>query len=922
LDPLVSPLSSHLTHAQQSKGEKVGLIKVRLFRPFRVDKMLDVLPESVKRISVLDRTKEAGAVADPLYLDTFAAVNRERQGVEFFAGRYGLGSKEFTPSMALSVYENMREGTPKHHFVVGINDDVGNTSLPAATEEFDVLPKGTSECMFWGLGADGTVGANHTAIEMIVKEGKQFGQGYFSYSAHKSGGLTISHLRFGPEKFQAPYLIQTADYVACHFTGYIEKYGARLIRDIKDGGIFMLNSPWDTTEEMEANLPASMKQLLARRNIRVFNLNANKVAKACNMGSHINMIMQAAFFHVSKVLPSEEALDLLKKECDHMFGKAGEEVLKNNKKAIDESVTHLKSIDYDMDKWANASADDDVPIKPRISAPITDIVKDVVFPMADLKGDDLPVSTFSGSLIGGKLPPGVTKYEKRGIAAQVPIWDEEECSQCNKCATVCPHGAIRPFLLSKSAGEVAAAPDTFTSVKAKAFGVGKKVQKDFEFSIQVSAFDCTGCTLCSRMCPDGALEMVPFKSDLEVADESRENWAYAMTLPERNDMFGPDNKQSKTLKAQQFKTPLMEFSGACAGCAETPIVKLITQMYGDQMIIANATGCSSIWAGSYPMNPYTVNEKGHGPAWGNSLFEDNAEYGFGMYVGSSTRRLSLRERVKEGLDAGEAGPLTEPLKEWEQNFFDLAGSKKAATEIKGLLKEVNTPFAAEIAKEADMLAAKSQWIFGGDGWAYDIGYGGLDHVLASGENVNVVVFDTEVYSNTGGQCSKSTPRGGVAKFSAFGKPTAKKDLGKIAMTYGNVYVASVSMGADESHLVKVMEEAASYDGPSLVLSYSPCIAHGLKGGLDVQLEQSKHAVDSGYWLLYRYDPRRTGEGLNPFQLDSDPNTELVSSFLDKETRFTSLKKAAPELAEVRLGGLQDDLDRRAADYRSMAEPFE
>jgi pyruvate-ferredoxin/flavodoxin oxidoreductase len=825
--------------------------------------------------------------------------------------------------MALSVFDNMRAADPKPHFVVGITEDVGNRSLPTA--ELDVsalLPKGTQEAMFWGLGSDGTVGANHTAIELLVKEGKQFGQGYFSYSAHKSGGLTCSHLRFGPEQFQAPYMLQAADYVGCHFTGYIQKYGARLIQDIKEGGSFVINSPWKSAEETAANLPAAMKRLIAERDIKLYTIDANAIAADCGIAGRINMIMQAVFFSLSTVMPAEESLGLLRKECEHMFGKMGSAMVEMNQAALDQAVDNVIVLDYDKAAWAAAKDSEDPAQLKRVEAEKTEFVETVVEPMADLRGDELPVSAFSGAAIGGKLPPGVTKYEKRAIADAIPVWDPEECTQCNKCATACPHAVIRPFLLSKSAGEVAAKPEGFLTLPAKPFGLAKKATKDFEFSMQVSAFDCTGCTVCAKICPeDGALTMTSFHPEDDKAKATVENWAYAMSLPSREDLFLPGkNKMAKTLKAQQFKTPLLEFSGACQGCAETPIVKLVTQMYGSQMLVANATGCSSIWAGSYPMNPYTVNSEGHGPAWGNSLFEDNAEYGFGMHVASTSRRESLLRKVEAALEVGEAsGELATALQGWVAAFDDLNASKAAATEVKAALAGADSPFAAELAKDADMLAKKSQWIFGGDGWAYDIGFGGLDHVLASGEDVNVVVFDTEVYSNTGGQCSKSTPRGGVAKFSTHGKPTAKKDLGRIAMTYGNVYVASVSMGADESHLVKVMQEAAEYPGPSLVLSYSPCIAHGVKGGLKNQIPEQRLAVESGYWNLYRYDPRRAEAGENPFQLDYDPDTSLVEGFMDKEARFTSLRKDAPEVAEERLGGLAEDVRRRADVYRELAK---
>ncbi|HRN13686.1 MAG TPA: pyruvate:ferredoxin (flavodoxin) oxidoreductase, partial [Clostridia bacterium] len=790
-----------------AKGEKLGLIKVRLYRPFAADKFLAAIPATCKKIAVLDRTKEPGSLGEPLYLDIVDAIAEAGLDIKCYGGRYGLGSKEFTPTMVKQVYDNLKLDEPKNHFTVGIIDDVMNTSLPEG-DFVNAAPEGTICCKFFGLGSDGTVGANKNSIKIIGDHTNMFAQGYFAYDSKKSGGLTISHLRFGKTPIQSPYLIDSADFVACHNASYVTRYD--VLEGIKDGGVFLLNSPW-TVEDMERELPASMKQTIAKKHIRFYNMDAVKLAREVGMGNRINTIMQSAFFKLAEIIPADEAIDYMKAAAKKSYAKKGEDVVQKNYAAIDIGVTGITEINY-PEAWATATSG-------ATAMHVSDdpYFVDFIKPILAQQGDKLPVSKLAAD---GYVPTGTTKYEKRGIAVEVPMWIPENCIQCNQCALVCPHASIRPFVMT----EETEAPETFVAKKANGVGDGKL------FRIQVSPYDCTGCGSCVNVCPakTKALKMAPLA---EVEKVENDNWNFAMDLPT---LDLPVNKA--TVKGSQFLQPMFEFSGACAGCGETPYVKLVTQLFGDRMIVANATGCSSIYGGSAPTCPYTVNKQGHGPAWANSLFEDNAEFGFGMNLATTHRRERLADLIRQ-LAEGCGDEVKAICNAWLENKDDAEGSRKAAPAVVKMAEEcMNCGCECdEICKEIydlrDLLVKKSQWIFGGDGWAYDIGYGGLDHVLAMDEDVNVLVMDTEVYSNTGGQSSKATPTGSVAKFAAAGKRTKKKDLGMMAMSYGYVYVAKVCMGANPAQLLKAMVEAEAYKGPSLIIAYAPCINHGIKAGM-------------------------------------------------------------------------------------------
>ncbi|MGI6239801.1 MAG: pyruvate:ferredoxin (flavodoxin) oxidoreductase [Christensenellales bacterium] len=895
-----------------ARGEKLGLIKVRLYRPFSIKHFVDAIPASCKKIAVLDRTKESGSLGEPLYLDVCSALLESgRTDIKVVGGRYGLGSKEFNPTMVKAVYDNLA-GEMKNHFSVGIIDDVTGLSLPLG-EKLDVSAKGTVSCMFYGLGSDGTVGANKNSIMIIGDHTDKYVQAYFSYDSKKSGGITVSHLRFGDEPIRSSYLVDSADFVACHNPSYITKYD--MLAPLKDGGTFLLNCPW-SAEELESELPASVKRQLAAKKAKLYTIDAIALAQEVNMGGRINTIMQAAFFKLANVIPYGEADAYMKDYAKKAYGRKGDTVVKQNWAAIDIAISGLKEVAV-PEAWADATTGA-VPVK--IEAP--DYFYSVVEPILAQEGDKLPVSKLDPA---GRVPTGTTKYEKRAIAVNVPEWQIDKCIQCNNCVMVCPHAVIRAFLMTDE--QMEAAPETFTAKPA----IGPKF-KGLKYRVQVSVLDCTGCGNCAQVCPakdGGALIMKPLQSQ----KEQEANWEYADSLPEYKGELNVKN-----VRESQFKKPLFEFSGACAGCGETPYIKLVTQLFGDRMVIANATGCSSIYGGSAPTCPYTVNDDGHGPAWANSLFEDNAEFGFGMNLAYSQRRDRLAQTVEKliSVDYAEDAIKTAGA-EWIEKINDAEGSKSAGAALLAACKDgvdvdltgteweaewlangkICTCDACKLAQEvvdnADLLTKKSVWIIGGDGWAYDIGYGGLDHVLAMGEDVNILVLDTEVYSNTGGQASKASPTGAVAKFAAAGKRTKKKDLGLMAMSYGYVYVAQVAMGADYNQLMKAVTEAEAYPGPSIIIAYSPCINHGINMGF-TQAE-SKKAVQSGYWQLYRYNPEAEGTKLT---LDSKDPTLSYQDFIKSENRYASLLRQFPDAAAELFEKAEQDASDRLDTYKRMA----
>jgi pyruvate-ferredoxin/flavodoxin oxidoreductase len=875
-------------------GEKVGLVKVRLYRPFSAQHLFAAIPQSTKRITVLDRTKEPGALGDPLYMDVCTAYLEQGQTPTILGGRYGLGSKEFNPAMVMAVFENMKSENPKNHFTVGINDDLTHTSLEVG-ESLDVTPAGTVQCKFWGIGADGTVGANKSAIKIIGDNTDMYAQAYFAYDSKKSGGVTISHLRFGKAPIQSTYLIDTADYIACHKDNYVDIYD--VLEGIKDGGTFVLNSPW-TLEEMEEKLPADMRKTIAEKKLKFYNIDAVEIASQVGLGGRINMIMQTAFFKLANVIPVDEAIEYLKDQIKSMFGKKGEKLVEMNVTAVDRTLEHLVQIEY-PDSWAQAAEGKaDAKDEP-------DFVKNVMRPMLAQQGDKLPVSAFTSD---GIFPVDTSKYEKRGVAINVPEWIMENCIQCNQCAMVCPHASIRPVLLTED--ELANAPEGFEAKKA----VGKDL-KAYYFRIQVDTLDCMGCGNCVDICPakKKALVMKPLETQTPLQVPFHE---FTVELPVRDDLTG-----RTSVKGSQFCQPLLEFSGACAGCGETPYAKLLTQLFGERMIIGNATGCTSIWGGSAPAIPYCVNEDGFGPTWGNSLFEDSAEFTYGMFLGVLQQRNKLADLMREALDTDTSQEIKEAMQGWLENMKDAQGSRKYGDQLKSLLpNQKDHPLLTEIAGMAKLFTKKSFWIFAGDGAAYDIGFGGVDHVLATGEDINMIVYDTEVYSNTGGQSSKATPTGSVAKFAASGKKTPKKDMGRMMMSYGYIYVASVAMGANKQQLMKALTEAESYQGPSLILAYSPCINQGIMVGMGKSQEEEKLAVQSGYWPLYRYNPVLRAEGKNPFILDSKEPDGSLQEFLDGEIRYATLKRTFPDEAERLQAELEAQFNARYQELAQMADP--
>ena len=876
-----------------AEGKKVGLLAVHLYRPFSVKHFMAAIPETVKRIAVLDRTKEPGAFGEPLYMDVRGAFYDAGRNPLIIGGRYGLGSKDLTPTDILAVYENLEAENPKNNFTISIVDDVTNTSL-AASHEIDVTGEGTKSCKFWGLGSDGTVGANKSAIKIIGDYTDMYAQGYFSYDSKKSGGITVSHLRFGKEPIRAPYLINAADFVAVHNQSYVDKYD--VTAGLKKGGTFLLNCNW-SAEELEKHLPGQIKRYIAKNDINFYIIDAVKIAQQIGLGGRINMIMQSAFFKLADIIPLEDAVKYLKEAVEHSYGLKGKDVVDMNNAAIDMGVNAVVKVDVPA-AWADA-ADTEAAAKSG-----NDFIDNILVPMNRMEGDKLPVSAFKDHE-DGTFPSGTAAYEKRGIAINVPEWQMEKCIQCNQCAFVCPHAVIRPVLMTEE--EAANAPAGMLSKDA----IGAKGLK---FHMAVSPLDCTGCGNCAQVCPakEKALVMKPLETQLA----KTENWDYAMkkVAPKPN----PMNKN--TVKGVQFEQPLFEFSGACAGCGETPYAKLVTQLVGDRMMIANATGCSSIWGASAPSMPYCKNAAGHGPSWANSLFEDNAEYGLGMYLGVKHTRERVADRVKEALNLPVSEELKAAMQNWLDNMNVSDGTRERAEALKAALAAENSDneLLKEIAGLGQYFVKRSHWIFGGDGWAYDIGYGGLDHVLASGENINVMVFDTEVYSNTGGQSSKATPAAAIAKFAASGKRTRKKDLGMMAMSYGYVYVAQIAMGADKNQTLKAIAEAEAYDGPSLIIAYSPCINHGLKAGMGNSQLEAKHAVECGYWANYRYNPDLKEQGKNPFILDSKEPTGNFREFLMGEVRYSSLLKQFPDQAEALFEKTEHDAKERLATYKRLA----
>lgn len=881
-------------------GHRVGLIKVRLYRPFVKEYFMDVLPRTVERIAVLDRTKEPGALGEPLYQDVKTALYGMRNAPEVYGGRYGIGSKDTTPGMIHSIYDNLYHKNPKNNFTVGIEDDVTGLSLPY-TEGIAREPKGTIKCKFWGLGSDGTVGANKTAIKIIGDKTDMYAQGYFDYDSKKSGGLTVSHLRFGEQPIQSTYLINRADFVACHNQAYIRQYD--MLKELNKGGTFLLNCLWKDREQFEKNLPAKVKRDLAKKEINFYTIDAWNIAEEIGLGSRINMIMQAAFFKLTGVIPIDKAVEYLKEGVEKTYKRKGQDIVDMNCRAVDAGIRFINKFEI-PEEWADA---EDVR-EPLLELP--EFVEKVQIPMNSKEGDDLPVSAFADAA-DGTFPSGTTAYEKRGVAVYLPEWKKDSCLQCNQCSFVCPHAAIRPMLVTDE--ELAKAPEGFETIQA-----GGKNVAGLNYRIQVSAMDCMGCGNCADICPakEKALIMKPYR---EVVHEA-ENWDFGIKLPLRDDKYNGD-----TIKGSQFRKPYIEFSGACAGCGETPYIKLATQLFGDRMIIANATGCSSIWGASAPSMPYCQDDNGRGPAWANSLFEDNAEFGYGMLMAVKQMREKIERNMRALLELDVDERLKETLEDWLEYKDDRKETRAKSERVLAAIEELDSDdkvvngLCDRIVEAKDYLVKKSMWAVGGDGWAYDIGYGGLDHVLASGENINILVFDTEVYSNTGGQASKATPAAAIAKFAASGKRLKKKDLGLMAMSYGYVYVAQVGMGADKNQLMKAFLEAEAYDGPSLIICYAPCINHGIKKGMGKTQENIKDAVESGYWHLYRYNPALKKEGKNPFKLDSAAPNGSFRDFIMGQIRYSSLAKEFPGVADKLFELTESDARQKYETYKALSE---
>jgi len=882
------------------RGQKTGLIKVHLYRPFSEKYFFDVMPKTVKAITVLDRTKEVGASAEPLHLDVLNMFYGKEHKPVILGGRYGLGSKDTTPSHLLSVFTNMQKGQPKNHFTLSIIDDVTHLSLPVE-ELIDTSSKGTMRCKFWGLGSDGTVGANKAAIKIIGDNTDLYAQGYFDYDSKKSGGITVSHLRFGKQPIRSTYLIDQADFIACHNQSYVTRYD--LLKGLRDGGTFVLNTQW-SDEELDTKLPHKMKKYLAEKNIQFYTVDAVKIGQELGLGNHINMIMQAVFFELTKVIPVEQANQYLKEAIQQTYAKKGEDIVQINCMAIDKGQEALHQVII-PESW-NHIAEDETAIEHKEEP---DYIKNILRPVTALQGNDIPVSAFVG-IEEGKIPAGTSQYEKRGIAVKVPCWNPENCVQCNQCSFVCPHAVIRPFLMTE---------EETKRYGAKGIPANGKGLEGYRYRIQISPLDCTGCGNCADVCPGkkGKKALV-----MESIDDHIQEHDIFMNLHE-NVGYKENVMERMSVKGSQFAQPLLEFSGACAGCGETPYAKVVTQLFGERMVIANATGCSSIWGASSPASVYTTNMDGHGPAWANSLFEDNAEYGLGIRIAVKAIRKELQQKLSLLKELTSHEKLRDTIEDYLNVIGNAEQEKLFSKEMIKLLSEEN--YSAEekvlvdvVLKQKEYLVDKSVWIFGGDGWAYDIGYGGLDHVIASGENVNILVFDTEVYSNTGGQSSKATPIGAVAKFAASGKRINKKDLGMIATAYGYVYVAQVGIGADKGQFVKALKEAEAYDGPALIIAYAPCINHGLKDGMGKTQQNIKEAVECGYWHLYRYNPLLKTQGKNPFVLDSKEPTASFREFLDKQVRYTSLKTEFPAIAEELYARAEEAAKEKYKKYKKLA----
>ena len=890
-----------------AQGEKVGLVKVRLYRPFVADKFFAAIPKTVKSIAVMDRTKEPGSLGEPLYLDVVAALNMNGYTGKVVGGRYGLGSKDTPPSSVFAVYENLKSANPKHSFTVGIVDDVTNLSL----EEVDApstAAEGTVECKFWGLGGDGTVGANKNSIKIIGDHTDKYVQAYFQYDSKKTGGVTISHLRFGDSPIKSPYYITKANFVACHNPSYMIK-GYKIVNDVKPGGTFLLNCQW-TPEEIETHLPAEAKRYIAENNISFYTVNAIDKAREIGMGKRTNTILQSAFFALANVMPIDEAVEYMKAAAKKSYMKKGEAVVEMNYKAIDAGVDAIVKVDI-PESWKTIEVKDEAKVIEGKRPELVSFVKDIVVPVSKMNGDSLPVSKFVPH-VDGTFPQGAAAYEKRGVAVDVPEWIPENCLQCNQCAYVCPHATIRPFAMSKE--EAAAAPASTKAIQMKGKGC-----EDYMFTMSISPLDCMGCGLCVNVCPskEKALKMVSQESQ----QDQQAAFDYAVANVTKKETPFADT----TVKGSQFNQPLLEFSGSCAGCAETSYARLVTQLFGDHMYISNATGCSSIWGGSAPATPYTVNrDSGRGPAWANSLFEDNAEHGLGLYLGQKTIREKLIGYVKELKEGMEDAGKKAIVDRYLDTVNDGKANEAATKELVAMLEacDCDCELKNKILAEKAYLSKKSVWIFGGDGWAYDIGFGGLDHVLASGEDVNVMVFDTEVYSNTGGQASKASQIGQVAQFAAAGKAIGKKDLAQIAMSYGYVYVAQIAMGADMNQTIKALQEAEAYHGPSLIIGYSPCEMHGVKGGMTNSQSEMKKAVEAGYWQMFRFNPALKAEGKSPFSLDSKEPTADYIEFIKNETRYTRLMQASPERAEELFNKAKENAAKKYQHLLKLKELYE
>ncbi|MBF2663452.1 pyruvate:ferredoxin (flavodoxin) oxidoreductase [Listeria seeligeri] len=893
--PVIEQVIDYLTN----QGKKVGLLNIRLYRPFPAENFLEKLPKTVERVAVLDRTKEPGSGGEPLLLDVQSVLYDSDVRPVVIGGRYGLGSKDVTPDQILGVYSHLIEAKPKPRFTIGITDDITNLSIEN-TGPSDLTSEKTFQCKFWGFGSDGTVGANKAAIKIIGDNTDLYAQGYFSYDSKKSGGLTVSHLRFGEKRIRSAYLIQQADFVSCSTSAYLRSYD--LLKGLKPGGTFLLNTIWEG-EQLERHLPAAMRSYIAKNNIQFYTLNAMKIAGNAGLGRRINTVMQTAFFRVTDILPFEKALADLKESAIATYGKKDMKVAEKNIIAMDQTVANLHKVDVPA-SWVNP----ETTLAEKASTDRPAYVKNILEPVNRLEGDALTVGDLiANGMVSGAYPAGTAAYEKRGIALEVPEWISENCTMCNECAFVCPHAAIRPILTDEA--EMASAPEGFMTRKMR----GKD---GLEYRIQVSPMDCTGCNLCAETCPakDKALVMKPFE---EVAAKENPNWSFAINVkPKKN----PGKKN--TVPGSQFEQPLLEFSGACAGCGETPYVKLLTQMFGDRMMIANATGCSSIWGASAPATPYTVNDQGHGPAWGNSLLEDNAEYGYGMYLANQTMRKALSNKVSKALtEETLSANLRDALVDWQTNMAVSEDTRERAEQLQlALLSEMQGNAILEsIYNDRELFIKRSQWMLGGDGWAYDIGFGGIDHVLASGEDVNIFVMDNEVYSNTGGQSSKATPTAAIAKFASGGKSVGKKDLGIMAMSYGNIYVAQIAMGASKRQTLKAIEEAEAYPGPSLIIAYTPCINHGISSGMKTMLTETQKAVECGYWSLYRYNPALEAKGKNPMIMDfKKVDFDQFEDFLKRETRYSALYKANPEVASKLSEKTRSDAEKRFKRYAVMA----